>query len=296
MKTTLRDLISSGRPVTVDGAMGTNLIELGLEMGVPTGVWSVDKPDMIRKVHRDFIEAGAQIILTNTFVCNRLSLELHDLADRAVELTRAAAQIARAEADAADVPVAVGGSIGPTGHILEPLGTLSNDEACETFEQQAEVLAAGGVDAFWIETMSDPEEVRAAVEGCRRVDPGLPIVTTMSFERGGRTLMGITPAEAMEALKGFGAMAIGGNCGSSLDEINAVIDEMHITDPGAVLVAKANAGLPHTEGDVTAYDATPEDMADYAKAVYQRGARIIGACCGSTPAHVRAIAHALSNT
>jgi 5-methyltetrahydrofolate--homocysteine methyltransferase len=218
------------------------------------------------------------------------------LADRAVELTQAAAQIARAEADAADVPVAVGGSIGPTGHILEPLGTLSNDEACETFEQQAEVLAAGGVDAFWIETMSDPEEVRAAVEGCRRVDPDLPIVTTMSFERGGRTLMGVTPAEAMEALKGFGAMAIGGNCGSSLDEINAVIDEMHVTDPGAVLVAKANAGLPHTEGDVTAYDATPEDMADYAKAVYQRGARIIGACCGSTPAHVRAIAHALSNT
>jgi 5-methyltetrahydrofolate--homocysteine methyltransferase len=157
------------------------------------------------------------------------------------------------------------------------------------------VLAAGGVDAFWIETMSDPEEVRAVVEGCRRVDPDLPIVTTMSFERGGRTLMGITPAEVMEALKGFGAVAIGGNCGGSLDEINAVIDEMHVTDPGAVLVAKANAGLPHTEGDVTAYDATPKYMAGYAKAVYQRGARIIGACCGSTPAHVRAIAHALSN-
>ena len=295
MKTSLQDLMASGRPVTVDGAMGTNLIELGLEVGVPTGVWNVDEPDRVRKVHRDFIEAGAQIILTNTFVCNRLSLKLYDLADRAVELTRAAARAARAEADAADAPVVVGGSIGPTGDILEPLGTLSHDEACETFEQQAKVLAGGGIDAFWIETMSDPEEVRAAVEGCRRADPDLPIVMTMSFERGGRTLMGVTPAQAMEALKGFGAVAVGGNCGSSLDEIEVVIDEMHIADPGAVLVAKANAGLPHTEGDVTAYDATPEDMADYAKAVYERGARIIGACCGSTPAHIRAIAQALSN-
>jgi 5-methyltetrahydrofolate--homocysteine methyltransferase len=275
--------------------MGTNLIELGLEVGVPTGVWNVDEPDRVRKVHRDFIEAGAQIILTNTFVCNRLSLKLYDLADRAVELTRAAARAARAEADAADAPVVVGGSIGPTGDILEPLGTLSHDEACETFEQQAKVLAGGGIDAFWIETMSDPEEVRAAVEGCRRADPDLPIVMTMSFERGGRTLMGVTPAQAMEALKRFGAVAVGGNCGSSLDEIEVVIDEMHIADPGAVLVAKANAGLPHTEGDVTAYDATPEDMATYAKAVYERGARIIGACCGSTPAHIRAIAQALSN-
>ncbi len=294
MKTTLQDLMASGRPITADGAMGTNLIELGLEVGVPTGVWNVDKPDMVRKVHRDFIEAGAQIILTDTFVCNRLSLKLHDSADRAVELTQAAARVARAEADAADLPVAVGGSIGPTGNILEPLGTLSHDEARETFEQQAKVLADGGVDAFWIETMSDPEEVHAAAEGCRRADPDLPIVMTMSFERGGRTLMGVTPAQAMEALKGFGAVAVGGNCGSSLDEIEVVIDEMHVTDPGAVLVAKANAGLPHTEGDVTAYDATPEDMANYAKAVYERGARIIGACCGSTPAHIRAIAHALS--
>jgi 5-methyltetrahydrofolate--homocysteine methyltransferase len=268
MKTTLQDLVASGRPVTVDGAMGTNLIELGLELGVPTGVWNVDEPEMVGKVHRDFIEAGSQIILTNTFVCNRLSLKLYDLADRAVELTRAAAQIARAEADAADAPVAVGGSIGPTGDILEPLGTLSHDEACETFEQQATALAGGGVDAFWIETMSDPEEVRTAVESCRRVDPDLPIVITMSF---------------------------GGNCGSSLDEINAVIDEMHTTDPGAVLVAKANAGLPHAEGDVTYYDATPEVMATYAKAVHERGARIIGACCGSTPTHLRAISQALSN-
>jgi 5-methyltetrahydrofolate--homocysteine methyltransferase len=295
MKTTLQDLVASGRPVTVDGAMGTNLIELGLELGVPTGVWNVDEPEMVGKVHRDFIEAGSQIILTNTFVCNRLSLKLYDLADRAVELTRAAAQIARAEADAADAPVAVGGSIGPTGDILEPLGTLSHDEACETFEQQATALAGGGVDAFWIETMSDPEEVRTAVESCRRVDPDLPIVITMSFERGGRTMMGITPAEATEALKGLGALAIGGNCGSSLDEINAVIDEMHTTDPGAVLVAKANAGLPHAEGDVTYYDATPEVMATYAKAVHERGARIIGACCGSTPTHLRAISQALSN-
>ncbi len=275
--------------------MGTNLIELGLEAGVPTAVWNVDEPDLVRKVHRDFIDAGARIILTNTFVCNRLSLRLYDLADRSVELTGAAARVARAEADAAEVPVAVGGSIGPTGSVLEPLGTVSHDEARATFAEQAKVLAACDVDAFWIETMSDPEEVRAAVEGCRSVDPDLPIVMTMSFERGGRTLMGVTPAQAIDALEGFGALAVGGNCGSGLDEIEVVIDEMHSADPDALLVAKANAGLPHAEGDVTTYDATPEDMANYAKAVYGRGARIIGACCGSTPAHIRAIASALSD-
>jgi 5-methyltetrahydrofolate--homocysteine methyltransferase len=294
MKTTLQDLLASGKPIIADGAMGSNLIELGLGVSEPTAVWNVDNPEMVRKVHRSFIEAGAQIILSNTFVCNRLSLKMHGMEDRATEFTQAAVQNARAEADAAAMPVVVGGSIGPTGDILEPLGTLTFEEARDVFEEQAKVMAAGGIDVFWIETMSDVEEVRAAMEGCRRADPNLPIVTTMSFERGGRTMMGVTPQQAVETFKQFGPVAIGGNCGSSLDEIRTVIKEMHAADPDVVIIAKANAGLPHLEeNDVTVYDATPEDMATYARDVYNGGASIIGACCGSRPEHLSAIVQAL---
>jgi len=294
MKASLQDLIASGRPIIADGAMGTNLIDLGLEMGKPTSLWNVERPEVVRKVHREFIEAGARIILSNSFSCNRLGLARYDMAQRAAELTQAAVQNARAEADAAAKPVVVGGSIGPTGELFEPYGTLTFDHASSAFEELARALAAGGADVFWIETMSDLEEVRAAYESCRRADPDLPVVTTMSFDTGGRTMMGVTPEQALESLKGFGPLAIGANCGSGLDEVKTVIEKMHAADPEVVLVAKANAGRPRLEGDVEVYDAGPEDMADYARAVYERGAWIVGGCCGSKPDHIRAMARALS--
>ncbi len=293
MKTTLQALLDSGRPIIADGAMGTMLFALGLEQGASPELWNVEHPEKVRSVHRSYIQAGAQIVLTNTFGGNRLRLALHDLADRAAELNQAAAQLARIEADAAPHPVVVAGSMGPTGGVLQPYGELAFDEAAAAFEEQARALVEGGVDVLWIETMSDLEEVRAAVEGARRAAPDFPLVTTMTFDTHGRTMMGVTPEQAVAALSAFDVLALGGNCGNGPDEIEAVITKMHAASPQTVLVAKANAGIPRLEGGVPVYDATPEAMAGYAQKLRDEGARIIGACCGSTPEHIRAIARVL---
>ncbi len=293
MKTTLQDLLASGEVVVTDGAMGTMLFALGLQNGDSPELWNVEQPDKVRSVHRGYIEAGSQIVLTNTFGCNRLRLQLHELGDRAREFNIAAAKNARAEADAADHPVVVGGSMGPTGSILMPYGTLDFNEAVDVFAEQAAALIEGGVDVLWIETMSDLEEVRAAVEGARRASPNFPIVSTMTFDTKGRTMMGVTPEQALETISGFGVMALGGNCGNGPQEIEGVIEKMHDVNPQTVLVAKSNAGMPRMVDNVAVYDATPDVMADYAIKVRDQGARIIGACCGSTPNHIKAMVAAL---
>lgn len=294
MQTTLQALIERDGPVVADGGMGTMLFSMGLERGSSPELWNVTRPDDVRSIHRQYIQAGAEIILTNTFGGNRFRLDTHDLGERAAELNRAAAELARAEADAASRLVVVGGSMGPTGQMLAPLGTLAFEDAAAAFEEQARALVAGGVDVLWIETMSDLEEVRAAVEGARKAAPDMPIVATMTFDTKGRTMMGVTPERALEALRAFGVLALGGNCGNGPDEIEGVIEKMHAAGEGVTLIAKANAGLPHMEGGIAVYDATPEDMAAYAARVRTLGAQIIGACCGSTPDHIRAIAGALS--
>jgi 5-methyltetrahydrofolate--homocysteine methyltransferase len=293
MKTTLQTLLDSAGPIVADGGMGSMLFALGLTRGQSPELWNVEQPENVRRVHREYIQAGAMIILTNSFGGNRIRLGAHDLADRTVELNRAAAQLARAEADAADHPVVVAGSMGPTGKMLEPLGDLPFEEAEAAFAEQAGALVEGGVDVLWIETMSDLEEVRAAFEGCRRAAPGVPVVATMTFDTRGRTMMGVTPERALNTLAEFGVMALGANCGNGPDEIEGVIGKMHTAGPQTALVAKANAGLPHMEGDRAIYDATPDVMAAYALRVRDAGARIIGACCGSTPAHIQAITKAL---
>jgi 5-methyltetrahydrofolate--homocysteine methyltransferase len=292
----LEDLLQSNEPVIADGGMGTMLINLGLVQGNAPELWNVERPENIRQVQRGYIEAGAQIILTNSFGGSRLRLERHGCADRAGELNRAAALLSRKEAAAADHPVVVAGSMGPLGEFFEPMGSLTLEAATEIFAQQASALASGGVDIFWIETMSDLNEVEAAVAGCRRADPRLPVVATMTFDTKGRTMMGITPEEAAKALAELGVLALGANCGNGPREIETVIAKIHGKNPEAILVAKANAGLPHLEQGRAVYDVTPNDMAEYARRVWENGARIVGACCGSTPAHIRAISHALKET
>lgn len=293
MKTTLQSLLDSAAPVVADGGMGSMLFALGLSRGHSPELWNVEQPENVRSVHREYIEAGAQIVLTNSFGGNRIRLSAHNLDHRTHELNRAAAQLARAEADAAAHPVVVAGSMGPTGKMLEPLGDLAFEEAEAAFAEQAGALVEGGVDVLWIETMSDLEEVRAAFEGCRRAAPDVPVVATMTFDTRGRTMMGVTPERALNTLDEFGVIALGANCGNGPDEIEGVIGKMHTTNPGVALVAKANAGLPHMEGDAAVYDASPEIMAAYAQRARDAGARIIGACCGSTPAHIQAIAAVL---
>lgn len=291
--TKLQDLLAKGHPIVADGGMGTMLMNAGLTQGQSPELWNVEKPDVIRGIHKGYIEAGAQIILTNSFGGNAIRLRGNNLDDRVSELNQAAAQLAREMADAAGHPVIVGGSIGPMGEFLEPLGTLPFDEAVEIFETQAQALLAGGVDLFWVETMSDIEEVRAAVTGCQQVDDTVPIVATMTFDTRGRTMMGIKPQQALRALSEMGVMALGANCGNGPAEIETVIEQMHDEQPETVLIAKSNAGMPRAEGDHFVYDATPEVMADYARKVRGLGAQIVGACCGSTPEHIRAIANAL---
>ncbi len=293
MNTTFQELLETGEVILADGGMGTLLMAFGLGRGVAPEIWNIEQPEQVRKIHRDYTDAGAQIILTNSFGGNRRRLAFHDLSERTLELNRAAARIARFEAEAVEVPVLVGGSMGPTGALMVPLGDLTPEEAQSIFEEQAEALIEGGVDVLWIETMSDLQEVQAAIVGCRGVAPDFPIVATMTFDAHGHTSMGVSPQAAVEALGGLDLVAIGGNCGNGPVEIEAVIEAMHAADPDAVLVAKSNAGTPRMEGDRQVYDASPEVMAEHTLRVKDLGARIIGACCGSTPEHIRAMGHAL---
>lgn len=291
----LVELLHSEQTILLDGAMGTMLMDSGLVQGGAPEEWNVCHPERIRAIHRAYIAAGSRVILTNSFGGTRLRLMLHDLQDRAEELNQAAAELARTEADDAPYPVVVAGSMGPSGELLDPLGTLTFEEAREAFAEQARGLAAGGVDVFWVETMSDIDEVRAAVAGARSASD-LPIVATMSFDTHGRTMMGVTPQKAAEALDELDLLAMGANCGNNLADTLAAVQAMHQAFPEAVIVAKANAGIPHFENGQLVYDGTPEVMARYALQARDAGARLIGACCGSTAAHVQAMATALSKT
>jgi 5-methyltetrahydrofolate--homocysteine methyltransferase len=291
-------LLAESDIILADGAMGTMLFDAGLEFGDPPEIWNLIYPERIRAIHCAYLEAGAQLLLTNTFGGNRFRLKLHNLQDRVAELNQAAAANLQVEIAAFSQRsngriVLAAGDIGPSGEILAPLGELEYEDAVAGFAEQAAALIAGGVDVIWIETMSALEEVQAAVAGVRRVSATIPIITTMTFDTHGRTMMGIKPEQAVPALSGYGAVAIGGNCGNGPDEILAVIQKMRAAAPDAILVAKANAGIPELVNGSAVYQAKPEAMARYATAVRQAGARIIGGCCGNTPAHMRAMAAAL---
>jgi 5-methyltetrahydrofolate--homocysteine methyltransferase len=293
--TSWQELVRDGGPVVADGAMGTMLMANGLEFGDPPEVWNVEHPEIIRRVQRAYADAGAQVLLTNTFGGNRLRLELHGREDRVDQLNRTAAVLGRVEANAADHPVIVAGDIGPTGQIMSAIGgTLTPEIARETFAEQARALAAAGVDVMWVETMSDLSEAVAAILGARDAAPDTPVIATMSFDTRGHTMMGVSPEKAAEALLEAGAAAVGGNCGNGPDELVPVIERMRAAYPDALLVAKANVGQPQLVGVTVQYETTPETMADFARRFVDAGANVVGACCGSTPPHLRAMAEALA--
>jgi 5-methyltetrahydrofolate--homocysteine methyltransferase len=287
-------LLESEPILLLDGAMGTLLMSAGLESGASPEQWNVLYPERVRAVHRAYIQAGARLVLTNSFGGTRVRLKRHMLEEQVAEINRAAAANARAEADAAPQPVLVAGSMGPSGELLKPLGPLTYEACMAAFAEQAAALAEGGADLLWVETMSDLNEVRAAVEGARSTT-NLPIAATLSFDMKGRTMMGTTPAKAVEALGNLDLLFIGANCGTGPDEMETIIQAMHAANPKAILIAKANAGLPKlVEGQVV-YDGSPERMAEYAVRMRELGARLVGACCGSTPEHIRAMAEALKS-
>ena len=275
-----------------DGATGTNLFAMGLMAGDTPETWNDIHPERIRKLHQDFVDAGADIILTNSFGGNARRLMLHKLEGRVRELNRAAARIAREAADAAGRPVVVAGSIGPTGDLFAPLGPITEDEAVDVFAEQMAGLAEGGADVMWIETMSAPEEMRAAVRAASRL--GLPCTLTASFDTAGRTMMGLSPS----ALPEFAAdlptrpLAVGANCGVGASDLLASILAMR-AGSSMPIIAKANCGIPQWHGDHVHYSGTPELMADYAALAVDAGASIIGGCCGTSAHHLAAMRRSL---
>jgi len=252
---------------------------------------NVSMPEAVQGVHRAFIEAGAQIVETNTFGGNRLKLDKAGLGHRVYELNHAGAQLAR---EIAGDRVLVAGSMGPTGDFLEPLGERTFQEVKDAFAQQAKALVDGGVDIIMIETMSALEEARAAIEGARLVTH-LPIVCTMTFDTNLHTMMGVSPEQAASSLPDWGADVVGANCGTGPQDMETVVQRMLAQSPQALLAAQPNAGVPRLVGDNPVYDAGPEEMAEYAQRHAAMGVRLIGACCGSTPSHIRAIAAKLAS-
>lgn len=293
MGATRRDFLTHLRSddvIIADGAMGTMLQAAGLPTGTAPEVWVLRKPDIVRGIHRAYIEAGSELILTCTFGGTRTRLSQSELDDRAAEVNRRAAEIAR---EAAGDEVYVAGDIGPTGEFLAPLGQLTYEEAVDIFAEQATVLAEAGVDVLYIETMAALDEARAAVEGALQAAEGVRVTATLSFDSHGRTNMGTYPREAAEALLESDVDSLGANCGSTLEMTKGAIAEIHETAPQTPLIAKPNAGRPHVVEGKTVYDASPGDMAAYARKFVRLGVRIVGGCCGSTPEHISAIAQAV---
>jgi len=289
----LRTLIGEDGPVLLDGGIGTLLQEHGLDDGGSGELWNVEHPEVIAGIHTAYAEAGARILTSNTFGGTRPRLAMHGLADRVHELNRAGAELATNVAHRYGVLVA--GDLGPTGELLAPLGTMSRDEARAIFEEQLTGLRDGGIDAVLVETMSDLGEVTAAVDAARRVVPDVPVIATLSFDTNLRTMMGVRPGDAVDALAEAGVDAVGANCGRGPEEMEAIAEQLaRARADGLLLVAQSNAGLPQLVGDRFVYDASPDDLADHARALRDLGVDLVGACCGSTPAHIAAMSRALS--
>jgi len=280
--------------LTSDGAMGTMLQERGLTDGGAPELWNVEKPEEIEAVLEAYAAAGANFITTNTFGGTAGRLAMHGLEDRLAELNKAGALIARKVADR-HPNCFVMGDIGPSGELMEPMGTLTVESGKELFAAQIRALVEGGVDAILIETMSDLSEVEAVVAAANEVAPGMPIIATLSFDTNLRTMMGVKPAMAVKHLAALGVRIIGANCGRGTDEMAQIAKELVEARPeGVFIITQSNAGLPKLQGDEFVYDGTPEEMAGYAHEMKDLGVNIVGSCCGSSPAHTQAISAAIA--
>lgn len=276
-----------------DGATGTNLFNMGLNSGDSPELWNETHPEKITALYEGAVDAGSDLFLTNSFGANASRLKLHGAAGQAFNLSRIAADIGRGVADRAGRPVIVAGSIGPTGEIMQPMGTLTHAAAVEMFHEQAEGLREGGADVLWVETISAPEEYKAAAEACART--GLPWCGTMSFDTAGRTMMGVTSTDMVMLVDRLRVppAAFGANCGVGASDLLRTVLGFHAGGGTLPIIAKANAGIPkYVDGQIH-YDGTPELMAKYAVLARDAGATIIGGCCGTMPEHLRHMREAL---
>jgi 5-methyltetrahydrofolate--homocysteine methyltransferase len=291
---TLSELLATKELLLIDGATGTNYFERGLVSGEPPELWNVDHPQRVTQLYREFVEAGSDIILTNTFGCNRHRMKLHGAQDRVYEIAKRSAELARAVVDSVDRPVVVAGSVGPTGELFEPLGALTEAAAIASFTEEIEGLKAGGADVAWIETKSSIEEVRAAAQAAINCD--MAYTATLSFDTAGRTMMGLLPEQIPAIFDGLAVppLAMGANCGVGAPDILVTILRMSEAT-GSTLIVKTNCGVPHFVGTEAVYSGTPELMADYVHLAANAGARIIGGCCGTTPKHVDAMRESMDH-
>ena len=295
MTNALSRLLEARDWLMADGATGTNLFNMGLESGDAPEMWNEQYPDRIKKLYKLAVDNGSDIFLTNSFGGNSARLKLHDAGHRAREISRIAAELGREVADAAGRPVIVAGSVGPTGEIMQPVGALSHADAVEIFHEQAEGLKQGGADVLWLETISAPEEYRAAAEAFALAD--MPWCGTMSFDTAGRTMMGVTSADMVQLVQGLPTppLAFGANCGTGAADLLRTVLGFSAQGTEVPIIAKGNAGIPkYVDGHIH-YDGTPELMADYAVMARDCGATIIGGCCGTMPEHLSAMRDALEN-
>ena len=293
MTNALTALLDTNDWLLADGATGTTLFNMGLMSGDAPELWNEQHPDRIATLYKGAVDAGSDIFLTNTFGGNASRLRLHDAQSRVHDLNRMGAEIGREIADAAGRKVVVAGSVGPTGEIMAPMGSLTYASAVEMFHEQAEGLKAGGADVLWVETISAAEEFKAAAEAFGLAD--MPWCGTMSFDTAGRTMMGLTSTEMvkMVARLPHQPLAFGANCGVGAADLLRTMLGFSKTGPATPLIAKGNAGIPKFHDGHIHYDGTPDLMAEYAVLARDAGATIIGGCCGTQPDHLRKMRAAL---
>ena len=293
MRISLYELLQQKPLLLADGATGTNFMEMGLEPGFPPDIWNLTEPSKPRTLHQQFVDAGADIILTNTFGANAPRLKLHDAQDDTYAINKAGAEIAGEVAEASERPVVVAGSVGPTGELFQPMGEMTHESAVAAFTTQMEGLRDGGADVIWIETMSAEEEIRAAAQAA--IDVGMPYTFTASYDTAGKTMMGMAPGDIHGVTKALSEqpLAVGSNCGVGASDLLLGALDMTAADPDAAVIGKANCGIPIVKGKETVYSGTPELMHDYATLAANAGLRIIGGCCGNAPEHVAAMRAAI---
>ncbi|WP_048647997.1 betaine--homocysteine S-methyltransferase [Nitratireductor soli] len=293
MQNPIDALIAEKGILLADGATGTNLFAMGLQSGDAPELWNEQAPEKIEALHQGFVDAGADIILTNSFGGTRHRLKLHHAQDRVFELNKKAAEIACAVAAKAGRRVIVAGSVGPTGELLVPLGAMTYEDAVAAFAEQMEGLKAGGAEVAWIETMSAPDEIRAAAEAAIKV--GMPYTYTGSFDTAGRTMMGLAPKDIHGVVDGLAdaPVAVGANCGVGAPDILAALLDMSEAKPEATIVVKGNCGIPEFRGTEVHYSGTPELMSEYVRLAVDGGAKIVGGCCGTSFEHLAAMRVAL---
>lgn len=293
MTNILSDLLASRDWLLADGATGTTLFNMGLQSGDAPEFWNFEHRDRITALYQGAVDAGSDLFLTNTFGGNASRLKLHGGESKVHEINKVAAEIAREVVDKSGRTVVVAGSVGPTGDIMVPMGSLTHESAVEMFHEQAEGLKAGGADVLWCETISAPEEYKAAAKAFALAD--MPWCGTMSFDTAGRTMMGLTSADMVKMVGKLPnpPLAFGANCGVGASDLLRTVLGFQAAGPDVPMIAKGNAGIPkYVDGHIH-YDGTPDLMADYACLARDSGATIIGGCCGTTPDHLRAMRNAL---